>query len=197
MAKGRVTSEDWTMAALAALARGGVAAVAVDVLAKELAVTRGSFYWHFKNRDALLVAALETWERLATGEVIEEVSAEPDPLKRARALFARALEDEEIAGLEPAIVAQVDHPAVAEVLDRVTRTRLDYLTGVFTELGLPDGDARRRAVTAYAAYLGWIELRRAAPQAAPETVADSEGAREALDHLVELLVTGTPRNRAV
>ncbi|MFG2292077.1 TetR/AcrR family transcriptional regulator [Streptomyces sp. NPDC048603] len=195
MAKGRVTSEDWTMAALTALARGGVAAVAVDVLAKELAVTRGSFYWHFKNRDALLVAALETWERLATGQVIEEVGAEPDPLKRARALFEVALGDEEIAGLEPAIVAQVDHPAVAEVLDRVTRTRLGYLTRVFADLGLSDGDARRRAVAAYAAYLGWIELRRAAPQAAPETVVDGEGAREALDHLVELLVTGTPHFR--
>ncbi|MEU8773356.1 TetR/AcrR family transcriptional regulator [Streptomyces sp. NPDC048606] len=194
MAKGRVTSEDWTMAALAALARGGVAAVAVDVLAKELAVTRGSFYWHFKNREALLVAALEAWERLATGQIIEDVDAEPDPLVRARKLFALALGDEEIAGLEPAIVAQVDHPTVAAVLDRVTRTRLDYLTRVFADLGLPDADARRRALAAYAAYLGWIELRRAVPRAAPETLTDGEGAREALDHLVELLVAGLPHH---
>ncbi|NXY92978.1 TetR family transcriptional regulator [Streptomyces sp. BR123] len=193
MAKGKVTRDDWTMAALAALARGGVAAVAVDVLAKELAVSRGSFYWHFKNRDALLVAALEVWERLATGEVIEEVSAEPDPLKRVRALFAVALGDEDIAGLEPAIVAQVDHPAVAAVLQRVTRTRLDYLTALFCDLGLPPRSARQRAVAAYAAYLGWIELRRAVPHTAPETVADGEGAAEALDHLVHMITAGIPR----
>uniref|UniRef100_A0AAU2JTY4 TetR/AcrR family transcriptional regulator n=1 Tax=Streptomyces sp. NBC_00049 TaxID=2903617 RepID=A0AAU2JTY4_9ACTN len=195
MAKGRVTSDDWTMAALSALARGGVSAVAVDVLAKELAVTRGSFYWHFKNRDALLVAALEVWERLGTAEVIEALGAEPDPMKRARALFEVALGDEEIAGLEPAIVAQVDHPAVAEVLQRVTRTRIDYLTGIFADLGLPPQDARRRAVAAYAAYLGWIELRRAAPQVAPETVIGAEGAAQALDHLVALITSGTPGSR--
>ncbi|MBT2404256.1 MULTISPECIES: TetR/AcrR family transcriptional regulator [unclassified Streptomyces] len=193
MAKGKVTKDDWTMAALTALARGGVAAVAVDVLAKELEVSRGSFYWHFKNRDALLVAALEAWERLATGEVIEAVNAEQDPMKRARALFAVALGDEEIAGLEPAIVAQVDHPAVAEVLHRVTRTRLAYLTAVFSDLGLPPETARLRAVAAYAAYLGWIELRRAAPQSAPETLVDGEGSAQALDHLVDLLTSGISR----
>ncbi|MFD0204826.1 MULTISPECIES: TetR family transcriptional regulator [Saccharothrix] len=46
MTRGRVTREDWMMAALRALARGGVAAVAVDALAGELDITRGSFYWH-------------------------------------------------------------------------------------------------------------------------------------------------------
>ncbi|MEU8436756.1 helix-turn-helix domain-containing protein [Streptomyces sp. NPDC029216] len=190
MAKGRVTRDDWTMAALRALARGGVGAVAVDVLAKELAVTRGSFYWHFKNREALLVAALETWERLATGEVIRAIAAEPDPMQRARALFAEALGAEEVAGLEPAIVAQVDHPAVAEVLHRVTRTRLAFLAEIFGDLGLAPADARRRAVAAYSAYLGWIELRRAAPEAAPETAVEGPGAAEALTHLVDLLTAG-------
>ncbi|GGO92603.1 TetR family transcriptional regulator [Wenjunlia tyrosinilytica] len=180
------------MAALSALARGGVPAVAVDVLAKELAVTRGSFYWHFKNRDALLVAALETWERLATTEFIEALRQVADPLERARALFLEALGNEEIAGLEPAIVAQVDHPAVAEVLHRVTRTRIAFLAEIFTDLDFPPRAARHRAVTAYAAYLGWIELRRAAPETAPETLAEGERSAAAMEHLVELLTTGAP-----
>ncbi|MFE0640561.1 TetR/AcrR family transcriptional regulator [Streptomyces sp. NPDC058877] len=188
MAKGKVSKDDWTMAALRALARGGVAAVAVDVLARELGVTRGSFYWHFANREALLVAALETWERHGTAEVIATVREETDPLARARTLFAEALGDEEIAGLEPALAAQTGHPAVAEVVARVTRARLAFLEEVCAGLGFGPGDARHRALAAYAAYLGWLELRRAAPESAPEAQFQDPGSTAALDHLVDMIL---------
>ncbi|MFG2824633.1 TetR/AcrR family transcriptional regulator [Kitasatospora sp. NPDC048365] len=192
MAKGRVSREDWTMAALGALARGGVAAVAVDVLARELAVSRGSFYWHFANREALLVAALETWEQKATTDVIDTLRGVPDPQVRARALFAEALGSEEIAGLEPALATQTSHPAVAAVVARVTATRLDYLTEVFTDLGLDPASARHRALAAYATYLGWLELRRVAPDTAPESHLDHPDARAALDHLTAMVLAPPP-----
>ena len=41
-------------AAFRALARGGVEAIAVEPIAAELGTTKGSFYWHFKNRDSLV-----------------------------------------------------------------------------------------------------------------------------------------------
>jgi AcrR family transcriptional regulator len=63
MTRGKLRREDRTLAALGALTRGGVAEVWVEVLAKELDATCGSFYWHFADRRALLVAALEEWER--------------------------------------------------------------------------------------------------------------------------------------
>ncbi|WP_431683506.1 TetR/AcrR family transcriptional regulator [Kitasatospora sp. KL5] len=188
MAKGKVSKDDWTMGALRALARGGVAAVAVDGLARELGVTRGSFYWHFENREALLVAALETWELLATTEVIAAVRQLEDPLVRARALFAEALGSEKIAGLEPALAAQTSHPAVAEVVDRVTRARLAFLAEILTGVGFGPQDARHRALAAYAAYLGWLELRRTAPELAPEAGPDDPQAPAALDHLVDMIL---------
>ncbi|MFF4853023.1 TetR/AcrR family transcriptional regulator [Streptomyces sp. NPDC001194] len=189
MAKGRVTKEEWTAAALRALARGGLAAVAVDVLARELAVSRGSFYWHFENREALLVAALETWERRATAEVVTAVREEGDPWTRARMLFAVALGSEEIAGLEPALVAHTAHPAVAEVVARVTRTRLDFLAEIFGGLGFGPQEARHRALAGYAAYLGWLELRRTAPDTAPEVLPEDPDAQPALDHLIGMILT--------
>ncbi|KJY26204.1 TetR/AcrR family transcriptional regulator [Streptomyces sp. A1547] len=192
MAKGRVTKDDWTMAALRALARGGLSAVAVDVLARELAVSRGSFYWHFENREALLVAALEAWERHATAEVITTVREEGDPWTRARTLFAVALGTEEIAGLEPALVAHTAHPAVAEVVARVTRTRLDFLAEIFGGLGFGPQESRHRALAGYAAYLGWLELRRTAADTAPEALPESPGAQAALDHLIGMILTPPP-----
>ena len=59
---GRLSAEDWAQAALDLIAEQGVAAVAVEPLARRLGVTKGSFYWHFPSRDALLQAALERWE---------------------------------------------------------------------------------------------------------------------------------------
>ncbi|MGW4893312.1 TetR/AcrR family transcriptional regulator [Kitasatospora sp. NPDC004240] len=192
MAKGKVTRDDWTTAALGALARGGVAAVAVDALARELGVTRGSFYWHFDNREALLVAALETWELRATTEVVAAVREHADAETRVRVLFAEALGSDEIAGLEPALANQTAHPAVAAVVARVTGTRLAFLTELFTDLGLTPGAARHRALAAYATYLGWLDLRRIAPTLAPETHPDTPVAPAALDHLVTMILSPTP-----
>ena len=50
----RTPRERWIEAGLQALAAGGPDAVRIDPLAKALGVTRGGFYWHFENRDALL-----------------------------------------------------------------------------------------------------------------------------------------------
>jgi AcrR family transcriptional regulator len=72
----RLSASDWTAAALDALAAGGLAAVAVEPLATRLGTTKGSFYWHFTNRDALLRAVLERWERTDTEDVITYVEAE-------------------------------------------------------------------------------------------------------------------------
>ena len=46
----RLSAEDWAVAALDVIAESGLAAVAVEPLAKRLGVTKGSFYWHFPSR---------------------------------------------------------------------------------------------------------------------------------------------------
>src|SRR3546814_8458026 len=56
---GRLSAEDWAQAALDLIAEQGVSAVAVEPLARRLGVTKGSFYWHFPSREALLVRSEE------------------------------------------------------------------------------------------------------------------------------------------
>jgi len=56
-----LTADDWAAAALEAMASSGIEAVAVEPLARSLGVTKGSFYWHFPNREALMRRALELW----------------------------------------------------------------------------------------------------------------------------------------
>jgi AcrR family transcriptional regulator len=57
-----LTREDWIAAARKTLAVSGVDDVKVDRLSREMKVTRGSFYWHFKGRNDLLDALLHDWE---------------------------------------------------------------------------------------------------------------------------------------
>ncbi|MFJ6676070.1 TetR/AcrR family transcriptional regulator [Actinosynnema sp. NPDC091369] len=191
MTRGRVTREDWTMAALRALARGGVAAVSVDGLAGELDITRGSFYWHFKDREALLVAAVELWEQRTTADLIARLASIEDPEGKLREGLRTALGPEVVAGLEPALVAHADHPVIAPVLTRVIERRVAYLAELYVELGLTPAVARRQAVVAYAAYLGWAELRRVATAVVPEVSAEGQRGRAALKHLIDQLTSVT------
>src|SRR6476659_2572674 len=88
----RLTRDDWITAALAAIADGGLAAVGVEPLAARLGATKGSFYWHFAGRDALVAAALSRWERTDTEDVITAIEAEPDLAARLRLLLGHALD---------------------------------------------------------------------------------------------------------
>lgn len=185
MAKPRLTRADWITAALAALARGGVAAVAVDPLATALGVSRGSFYWHFENRADLLRSALDWWEQEGTSSVIERVGHITDPRERLRSLFHIALTEDPTDGLEPALVAHADDPIVAPVLHRVTARRIEFLAVAYAEAGLPAQRARFQAVVTYSAYVGWTELRRATPAVAVETSGDPAALAYLIDTLVE------------
>ncbi|GAA1271481.1 TetR/AcrR family transcriptional regulator [Saccharothrix xinjiangensis] len=159
----RRTPDDWTGVALRAMAEGGVAAVAVEPLAARLGATKGSAYWHFPNREALLKATLERWEREHTEAVIELVRSVEDPAARLRLLFGTVLEAVEHSAVELAVLAAKDHPVVAPVLARVTARRVDYLEAVFRDLGFAADVARHRAVLAYSIYLGQAQLLAAAP----------------------------------
>ncbi len=126
MAKGRtarLTADDWAQAALEAIAEGGLDAVAVEPLAVRLGTTKGSFYWHFANRNALIVAALEAWEREHTAAVIAGADEEAEPGQRLRRLFGLVLPGSRDDRIEMALLASARHPLVAPIMDRVTRTR--------------------------------------------------------------------------
>jgi AcrR family transcriptional regulator len=176
-----LSREDWTRAALDALAEDGLAGVAVEPLARRLGASKGSFYWHFRDRGELIAATLQLWERRDTLEVIAALEAVADPGDRlrelARSAYTGAAEGNDA---QPSVLAAASDPQVAPVLERVTRTRLAYLERQYEALGLDPPAARVRARVAYALYVGLGALRRAAPQA-PMT--ESEVAS-----LVELIV---------
>src|SRR3979409_892996 len=78
----------WVDAALQALATGGPEAVRIEALAVSLGVSKGGFYWHFTDRQALLDEMLDSWEKAMVEDVIALVESHPgDPRAKLQQLF--------------------------------------------------------------------------------------------------------------
>jgi AcrR family transcriptional regulator len=155
----RLGREDWIKAALQALADDGPSGVAVERLAARLGTTKGSFYWHFKDREELLAAALAAWEREETDAMIEEMNAVSDPVERLRVGTVLATEYDEEERPDVRLLPSASDPVVGEVVRRAQRKRLDFIAQIFREAGFPPVESRVRARLAYSIALGWHHQR--------------------------------------
>lgn len=161
---GVLTPADWARAALAAIARGGIAAVAVESVAADLGATKGSFYWHFKNRDALIQAALDMWEQTRTESVMEKLDQEPEPAERLRKLLEAAFERSPADRAEIALLANPEHPAAMAAVGRVAERRISYIARQLEKLGWEQGEALDRSVVLYYIYAGYLQMAHVAPE---------------------------------
>ena len=182
--RGRLSAKDWEQAALDVLAQGGVAAVAVESLARTLGVTKGSFYWHFPTREALLKAAIDRWEQRDEDQVIAHVERIADPRERLRELFQRVSREVQSHLVYAALLQASDHPLVQPVIERISRRRLALLTAAYAEAGFEPRAAQHRARLAYTAYSGFLQLnqRHGMPRM------DQEEYQAYIDHVIETLV---------
>lgn len=152
-------AQAWVNAAFDALASGGIDAVRVDPLAKRLGVTRGSFYWHFKDRAALHTAMLKEWRKGATyklGSRIESRTTSPDEtLKQTLALPQSSPSARRAAAIEFAIrLWSLRDKEAAQAVKHIDHVRLEYYAKLYGEMGFSIEDARRRAFLFYASLMG-------------------------------------------
>lgn len=162
--------EDWAEAALRLLASSGGRAPGVEPLAARLGVTKGSFYWHFRDRRALLEAMVALWEERATRAIVREVESggggAEQRLERLLARVAPARPNR----LESAMRAFAQsHAWAAAAMQRVDAEREAYLARLLGEAGLDVDTARVRAALLHRALIGEWTLgatRRQPPDAA-------------------------------
>lgn len=154
---GRLSAEDWAREALDQISEQGVASVAVEPLARRLGVTKGSFYWHFPSRDALLQTALERWERdeQTAYVALESIS---DATERLRTLFKLIAHHNKTHIIYSELLKAAGHPAVDAVLGHVLERRTGFLFASFRQAGLSQKDALNRARMTYAMYVGFLQL---------------------------------------
>jgi AcrR family transcriptional regulator len=157
MALTRTPRSSWIEEGLRALGGGGPEAVRIEPLARALGVSKGGFYWHFSDRQALLEEMLDAWERTWVDEVIEAVEAEAkDARSRLRRLFAlAAASGGELLKIELAIRNWARREeAVAERLRQVDNRRMSYMRSLFGAICEDADDVEARCLLAFSLFIG-------------------------------------------
>lgn len=165
---GPLARGDWVDAARRALVAGGIASVKVDRLAAGLSVTRGSFYWHFRDRAELLTALLAHWEATNTAPM-EQAVAQAGADGHAKLVALVRLWIDEVA-FSPAYDSAVrdwgrHDPAAAAAVGRTDERRVALLAGIFGDLGFAGTDAFVRARVTYFHQVGYYALAIREPRA--------------------------------
>ena len=141
----RMTRAEWLEHALDYLAREGEAKLTIDRLVRALGVTKGSFYWHFEDRDDFLRGLIEYWEDQFTRSVLEQVSAmEASPSERLLAIAETVLE-KGLARYDVAVRAwAAQEQGLAALVRRVDMARFRAVRQLFHELGFSDAELEMR-----------------------------------------------------
>ena len=165
--KGSLSSADWVNAAINVLVASGVTDLKVERLAATLGVSKGSFYWHFNNRDDLLDQVLGEWSRVACYDQTRRIDGEEsNPARRLLRFMLLPLSSERatrMADLELAIMGWARRdPRARTALEAVDRSRTANAHALLRELGLTEAEAHEGAHEAYA-VIRYVSLRRDLP----------------------------------
>ncbi len=149
---------NWIEAAIDVLAREGIGGLRVEVLAKRCGVTKGSFYWHFKDRQALLDAVLENWREGRIRDIEKTTSVGPgqerDQLHYAIEVYG-ANRNRKGMSIELAVRDWARHDArAAAVVEAVDLYRLECTRKLFVASGMSEAEAKSRSLLLYACVFG-------------------------------------------
>jgi AcrR family transcriptional regulator len=155
--------EAWIKGAIAIMAEHGTEQLRVEILAKRLGVTKGSFYWHFKDRRDLQDAVLAFWRDGRIRDIRKQTQAQPGgeaaALLHTIEVYSSARNRKGIA-IEAAVRdwARRD-PQAAAVVEEVDAERLSCACRLFLACGIKEDEAQARSLMLYA-YVFGVSLMR-------------------------------------
>ncbi len=151
----RLGPHAWFVAALKTLGREGVVGVGVENVARSMGVTKGSFYWHFKDTREFIGRLLEHWETELTDKIDAHLShLRGKPAEQLLALLDFIAENE-TNRYDTSMRAWALHDErVATVVRRVDQKRLAYVRDLFLKMGFSAEQAGMRSRMSYYYVVG-------------------------------------------
>lgn len=151
---------DWIKAGFRALTLGGPQAIRAEAIARDLKVSKGSFYWHFKDLPAFKLAMLSHWQSLGTSQAIALIeNDEAAPQDQLQQLLDFATNDlaSDYGGVQ--VDAAIRNWALFDtdagaILREVDAARFTYLTQLFRRCGKTDAQGTTCANIFYGALIG-------------------------------------------
>lgn len=179
MANVRTPRSAWIEAAQQALGAGGPDAIRIEALAASLGVSKGGFYWHFKDRQGLLDEMLDSWEKTMVEDVIAQVESEPaEPRAKLAHLFTLASSVDFTVELAIRDWSRRDEDVTAR-LCRVDSQRMAYLRLLFGQLCADEDEVEARSMLTYSLFVGSYFIA-----ARTDGKSRSQMVRLAIDHLL-------------
>lgn len=152
----RLSREEWLARALDILALEGGAKLRVDAICDALNVTKGSFYWHFNDRDDFVRSVVEFWSARFTDPVLERINAMGGAARSRLRSLMWFVSEGGFARYDVSIRAWAlqDPDLVAAIVKDVDERRLAFVGALFADMGFRGRDAemRARACVAYLSY---------------------------------------------
>lgn len=156
--RSQLDRNQWIEGAIDLIAGGGVERLRVETLARQCGVTKGSFYWHFKDRQDLLTAVLEFWREGRMRDIEKTTSASlGNEHAQLHVVFDVYAESPNRKGMsiELAVRDWARHdPQAAVVVESVDLYRLECTRRLYLAAGMSDAEARSRSVLLYACVFG-------------------------------------------
>lgn len=148
---------DWVRAASARLSQDGIDAVRVEVLARDLGVSKGSFYWHFRDREDLLNSLLTQWENQENAWLDDAAGGARSAAARW-ALFVERSSNAERCRFEAGLHAWAHREnRVAVRVAAVEKVRGNFIAEVLKDVGFAPRAAKSWADLVNLVYLGWLD----------------------------------------
>lgn len=160
---GSLQPGDWIHAALARLAKQGIQEVRVEVLARDLGVSKGSFYWHFRDRADLLEKTLALWEESELGW-LDQKGSDASTATRWAKLIERATDPARIR-TEVAMRAWArEDEKVAARVAAIEKKRTSLIAEVLRDVGFARPAAESWSEMVLLVCLGWMDRAARDPQ---------------------------------
>ncbi|HEY0704967.1 MAG TPA: TetR/AcrR family transcriptional regulator [Candidatus Acidoferrales bacterium] len=148
--------EDWIRAAFARLSAEGIDAVRIELIARDLGVSKGSFYWHFQDREELLGRMFDRWENDENSWLDETVITPKAAARWAR--FVRHCTDPQLARLESAMRTWSRRDErIASRISAIEKKRVAHISSVLRAIGFVAPAAESWAEITLLVYLGWLD----------------------------------------
>lgn len=156
------TPDVWLDAAYETLINAGVDSVRILPLAKELRLSRASFYWFFKDRDELLEGLLDRWRNKNTGSLLKQSEAYAETIVEGMlnvtdCWFRKEMFDSK---LEFAIRSwALQSSRLQKEVQTADMIRINAIKKMLMRFNMPEETADVRARAVYLIQIGYISLQ--------------------------------------
>jgi AcrR family transcriptional regulator len=146
--KPKLTRKKWLEFSLDLLIREGNAKLRIDTLVQSLGVTKGSFYWHFKDRDDFILKLVEHWTLVSTQKVVEHMKQVQGSADERLFELTKYIINNDLTRYDIAIRAwALMEPQIAYLVRKVDKQRLGFIRDLFSEMGFEGKELEMRSRT--------------------------------------------------